>query len=202
MGLPILLTAYGPEAALPIFLIIGFHGPILMPLTMGLIQVDKGGKGALAQQARAILAELAKNPIIVGLAVGFLTNVSGVEIPGPLDRVAEMVGGTAVPCALFALGCALGSYPLTGDVAPALLLVPLKLVVHPALVWVLAVPVFGLEGLWVKVAVTMAAMPTGINAYLFGARYESAPGVAARSIFLSTLFSLLTISGILYFFQM
>ena len=201
MGLPILLTAYGPEATLPIFLIIGFHGPILMPLTTGLIQMDRGGKGALATQARAILLDIGKNPIILGLLAGFLTNLAGVELPGPLDRVAEMVGGTTVPCALFALGAALASYPLTGDVPPALILMSLKLLVHPALVWVLAVPVFGLEGIWVKVVVTMAAMPTGVNAYLFGARYEAAPGVAARTMLLSTVASVLTISVVLFLFS-
>ena len=77
------------------------------------------------------------------------------------------------------LGASLALYPLFGDVPPALVLSALKLLVHPTLVWVLAVPVFGLEGIWVAVAVSMAAMPSGINVYLFGARYEAAPGVAA-----------------------
>ncbi len=201
MGLPILLTAYGPEASLPVFLIIGFHGPVLMPITTGLIQVDRGGTDALATQARAIFLEIGKNPIILGLLAGFLANVGGVELAGPLDRITEMVGGTAVPCALFALGAALASYPLTGDVPPAVVLLTLKLLVHPALVWVLAVPVFGLDGIWVKVAVTMAAMPTGVNAYLFGARYEAAAGVAARTMLLSTIASVFTISVALYLFS-
>ena len=65
----------------------------------------------------------------------------------------------------------------------------------------LAVPVFGLEGIWVPVAVTMAAMPSGINVYLFGARYDAAPGVAARTVFLTNVFSLVTLSVVLYAFQ-
>ena len=84
-----------------------------------------------------------------------------------------------------------------GDVGPAVLLTALKLVLHPLIVWIVAVPVLGLSGLWVAVAVTMAAMPTGVNAYLFGARYDAAAGVAARTVFLSTLLSLGTISVLL-----
>jgi predicted permease len=144
---------------------------------------------------------LVRNPIILGLGAGLAVNLGGVEIPAPLDRLVEMVGASAVPCALFALGSALAAYPLTGDVPPAVLLTLLKLLVHPALVWVLAVPVCGLEGIWVPVAVTMAAMPSGINVYLFGARYEAAPGVAARTVFLSTVGSLGTISVLLYLFR-
>jgi len=200
MGIPILFTAYGPEATLPVFLIIGFQGPILMPVTTGLLQLGQQGGAHPGKQAVAILLQLVKNPIILGLTAGILTNLSGVELSGPLDRIAELTGGTAVPCALFAMGAALGSYPLTGDIPPAILLMTLKNLVHPALVWVLAVPVFGLEGIWVRVAVTMAAMPTGVNAYLFGARYDAAPGVAARTILLSTLVSVGTISALLFWF--
>jgi predicted permease len=200
MGLPILLTAFGPEANLPIFLIIAFHGPILMPLVSGLIQVGRG-EASLGQQFRNVALELVRNPIIVGLALGLAANLGGFTIPESLDRLAEMVGASAVPCALFALGASLAAYPLTGDVRPAIVLTFLKLLVHPALVWILAVPVFGCEGIWVPVAVTMAAMPSGINVYLFGARYDAAPGVAARTVFLSTVFSLGTISVLLYLFQ-
>jgi malonate transporter and related proteins len=112
--------------------------------------------------------------------------------------MAEMVGASAVPCALFALGASLAGYPLIGDVPPALVLTVIKVVAHPALVWILAVPILGLEGIWVKVAVVMAAMPSGINVYLFGARYDVAPGVAARTVLLSTVASLVTIPVFLY----
>lgn len=201
MGIPILLTAYGPEAMLPIILIIAFHAPTLMPLTAGMIQVGKGGDVSVGAQARNIGLDLVRNPIIMGLILGLLMNWSGWAIPGPLDRMAEMLGSAAVPCALFALGASLAGYPLTGDVSPALVLSALKLFVHPALVWVLAVPVLGLEGVWVPVAVTMAAMPSGINVYLFGARYDAAPGVAARTVFLTTAGSLITVSVVLFLFQ-
>jgi len=201
IGIPILFTAYGPEATLPTLLIIAFHGPVLMSLTTGLIKLEKGGDVTLGGQLGAIGLELVRNPIIVGIVAGLLVNVSGLEVPVILDRVTEMVGASAVPCALFALGASLAGYPMTGDVSPALILTGMKLVVHPALVWFFAVPVFGLEGIWVPVAVTMAAMPSGINVYLWGARYDAAPGVAARTVFLTTLFSLGTLSFVLYLFR-
>jgi malonate transporter len=201
IGIPILFTAFGPDATVPTLLILAFHGPVLMSLTTGLIQVGKGGEVSLASQAKAISLELIRNPIIMGIALGLLANVSGFTVPGSLDRIAEMMAASAVPCSLFALGASLAGYPMTGDVFPALLLSGLKLLVQPALVWVLAVPVLGLEGIWVPVAVTMAAMPSGINVYLFGARYNAAPGVAARTVFLTTVFSLGTLSLILYWFH-
>jgi malonate transporter len=73
----------------------------------------------------------------------------------------------------------------------------IKLAVHPLIVWVLAAPVFGLEGLWVSVPVVMASMPSAVNVYLFGARYDTAPGVAARTVLVTTVGSVVTIAVVL-----
>lgn len=200
IGIPILFTAYGPEATLPTLLIIAFHGPILMSLTTGLIQWEKAGKLKLVDQIRTISIELIRNPIIMGIVLGLLGNVTGMALPAAVDGVAEMLGAAAVPTSLFALGASLAGYRLTGDAAPAVALSALKLVVHPLLVWILAVPVMGLEGIWVPVAVTMAAMPSGINVYLFGARYQAAPGVAARTVLVTNILSIATLSFVLYLF--
>jgi predicted permease len=201
LAIPIIITAYGPDATLPILLLIAFHGPTLMPLTTTLIQIHRGSEVSATQQVRAVGMELVRNPIIMGLLFGLVANLSGIALPGGLDRTVELIGSSAVPCALFAMGASLASYPLFGDVAPAVALATVKLFLHPLFVWILAVPVFGLEGIWVPVAVTMAAMPTGVNAYLFGARYDAAPGVAARTILLGTIIGVGTISTVLLLFH-
>lgn len=200
IGIPVLFTAYGDEATLPTLLIIAFHGPVLMSLTAGLIQLARVGQLSLGRQARSVAADITRNPIILGLLSGIAMNLSGFSIPEPIDRIAQMLGSAAVPTALFALGASLAAYPLNGNAPPALLLSVLKLTVQPLLVWVLAVPVLRLHGIWVPVAVVMAAMPSGINVYLFGARYGAAPEVAARTVLVSTVGSLLTISFLLHLF--
>jgi predicted permease len=43
----------------------------------------------------------------------------------------------------------------------------------------------------------MAAMPSAVNVYLFGARYDTAPGVAARTVLVTTVGSVVTIAVVL-----
>jgi predicted permease len=200
LGIPIILTAFGPEASLPLFLIIAFHSATFMPLTAGLIQWSRERGVSTRKQLGAVLGQLFRNPIIMGLLLGFLVNRAGVTLPGPVDRFAELMGGAAVPCALFAMGASLAGYPLAGDARSAVALTALKLAAHPLLVWIVAVPILQLEGLWVAVPVVMGGMPSGVNVYLFGARYDAAPSVAARTVFLSSLLSLGTISALLILF--
>ncbi len=198
LGIPIVLTNFGPEASLPLFLVITFHGATYFPITTALIHVGQGMGVSASRQAGVILKELGTNPIILGLGTGLVMNLTGTTLPGAVDSLADMLGGAGVPCALFAMGASLASYPMAGDVRPVLWLIPLKLVVHPLLVWVLAVPLLGLEGLWVVVAVVLAGMPTGIMPYMFAARYDAAPGIAARTCILTTVGSAFSISVILY----
>jgi predicted permease len=201
VGIPIVLTAFGPDATLPLFLIIAFHSATFMPLTVALIEAGRGGDVSAGRQLRAVVNQVIRNPIVIGLALGLTANLTGLALPGPLDRFAELLGGAAVPCALFAMGGSLAAYPMMGDLSPAVVLTSLKLLVHPLVAWLVAVPLLGLEGLWVAVAVVMAGMPSGVNVYLFGARYEAAPGVAARTVFLTSLFSIATLSLLLLLFQ-
>ncbi|HJO03498.1 MAG TPA: AEC family transporter [Acidobacteriota bacterium] len=201
LGIPLLLTVLGPEAALAIFLLLLPHSAVLMTLTMVLIRLGRGREVSVGAQLRVVVGELIRNPIILALVAGLSANLSGLVLPGPLATVVQMLGAAAVPCALFAMGASLAAYPLAGDVLSTLPLVLLKLLVHPLLVWVLAVPVLGLDGVWVPVAVLMATMPTGINVYLVATRYDGGTGVAARTIFLSTAISVITISTALYLFR-
>ena len=197
MGIPVVLTAFGPEATLPLFLIISFHSALFMPLTAGLIQWSRGRGVSWGDRIREVVRALAQNPIVLGLALGTVLNLTGVVLPGPLDRTLELLGTAAVPCALFTMGAAVAGYPLTGDLHPSAALAVLKLVVHPLVVWTVGRWLLHLDGLWLSVAVVMAAMPSGINVYLFGARYEAAAGVAARTVLLTSLFSVATLSTLL-----
>ncbi|MBT8403734.1 MAG: AEC family transporter, partial [Gemmatimonadetes bacterium] len=197
LGIPIVLTGLGPEASLPLFLIIGFHSAVLMPVTVAILHLDAGEVAPRTSRAAVVVREIVRNPIVMGLALGLLANVAGFTLPGPLDRMAEILGGAAVPCALFAMGASLAAYPAGGDTPPASALAFLKLVVHPLIVWVLLGPLLGLDGIWLSTAVVVAAMPTGINVYLFGARYDAAPSVAARTVLLASAMSVVTVSLLL-----
>jgi len=197
MGIPVVLTALGPDASLPMLIIIGFHSATFMPLTVALIQAGRGGESAVAGRIVAVFGDVLRNPIILGILAGLVVNRTGLPLPTSLQGLLGFLGAAAVPCALFAMGASLATYPLRGDVSPAVALTVLKLVVHPLLVWLVAVPLLGLQGMAVDVAIVLAAMPSAVNVYLFGARYEAAPGIAARTVVLTTVASVLTIIAVL-----
>lgn len=198
LGIPLVMTAYGPSAALPLFVMIACHSLLMLPPTNALIEAARGGK----QSAAATLLNLGRSvlgtPIIWGLSCGLAFALSGIEIPGPVDTVAKGLGGAATPCALFALGASLTRYSLGGNLREPAVLVALKTVVHPLLVWLLATQVFDVPPLWMMTGVLLAALPAGITPYLFAQRYNACQSTVASAVFLSTVLSVFTLSGLLF----
>ena len=73
----------------------------------------------------------------------------------------------------------------------------LKTLVFPALVWLVAEGLLALDPMWQAVLVLMAALPVGINTYLFAEQYRTGVPLAAGSTVLSTGLSMITIPLIL-----
>lgn len=200
LGTPLILTAFGDEATLPLFLLIAFHGVLILPVGTILIETGLSARSRLdgdavriGEIARQAVLGVVTNPIIIGLAAGLAANLAGWAPTGALDRMAGLLGQAALPCALFAMGAALARFRLAGAVPQALAIVAVKLVAHPLAVWLLAVELFALDPLWAGVAVVLAGMPTGVNIYLYAQRYEIEIGAIATAILIGTVLSVLTI---------
>jgi malonate transporter len=185
VGVPLILEAYGPAGAVPLFLLIAIHLPLMVSAAMLLAE---GRSANLLRVGR----QLAVNPILLGIAVSVLVKATAAPVPSTVRSVIDMLGSSASPCALFAMGMALKRYGLGDHVRLAGFLVGLKLLVHPALVFLLATRVFPVPPVWAGVAVLFAAAPSGINAYLFAERYRTGVAIAAGSITLGTVASVLS----------
>jgi malonate transporter len=187
LSVPITLGVYGDEAAVPLFLLIAFHSATLFTLTTVVAELGIGASGELRKLPRAVASSLVTNPILVGLASGLLLRLSPVPVPIALDRTAQFLGQAAMPMALFALGANLARFRLGALWREALVLCLFKNVAFPLLVFVVATWIVPLEPVTRAVAVVTAAMPAGINAYLFSVRYDSAVGEASATIVASTI---------------
>ena len=157
LGIPLVLQAYGEAAAVPLSLIVAFHSALLFTATTVAAEAGIGGKVPAPALARNILKGLATNPILWGIGAGLALNLQGLRLPAVADRLAEILGAAALPAALFALGANLSRFRLAGSVQEALLLSAFKILLYPALVWLLGTYLIPLQPVSLTVAVTVAA---------------------------------------------
>ncbi|MCK0198070.1 AEC family transporter [Ancylobacter sp. 6x-1] len=191
VGVPLILQAFGPEGAVPLFLLIAVHLPIMMVVAT---IATEGAKTGLSGPGLAKLARtLALNPILLGIYAGGIAKLAGYVPGGVLKQTLDMLAASAVPCALISLGLALHRYPIQGDFKPAVVITALKLILHPLIVYIL-VHLLPMPPVWADVAVAFAAMPCGVNAYLLAQRYKAGVAASASAVSLSTGLSLITVT--------
>ncbi|GLK54924.1 putative permease [Methylopila capsulata] len=197
VGVPLILQAYGDAGAVPLFLLLAIHLPIMMSVAALLIE-SSGAAGRPLEVAWRLAKTIVTHPIILALAAGVAAKSAGVVPTGAARSIVDQLAATASPCALVSMGLALKRYGILSDRVPVLTITALKLILHPFLVWVLAFYVLPVPPVWGGVAVLFAAMPSGINAYLVAARYKTGETTSSAAIAVSTALSVVTVSGWLW----
>jgi len=193
LGIPLIPRALGDDALFPLFLLISVHGITVFTAVTVIIEIARGRDAGLANLPKQVANGLIGNPLIVGLGLGFLWKLTDLGIHPVAADVFHLVATSVTPAALFVLGSSLASYSISGSLAPAVLVTTLKNAIHPLAVFILG-SLLGLEALWLSVATMLAAMPAGMNMYLFASRYHVSPPTATTSILMSTISSIVTIS--------
>lgn len=203
LGIPVILSAFGPEAATPIAILVTCDSILLWMLgTLHMELALRGvGIGSLASTARTVL-DLLRNPIIAAVIIGTLWRWSGFGLPEVLDKLILLLGGAAIPVSLTALGMTLARYKLIGQTPTLLLIVVLKLIAFPAVALWLGITVFGLTPVWAGVLAVFTCMPVGANAFIFASRYERAVGSVSAAVAVSTVIAVMTVTATLAVLQM
>lgn len=204
LGIPLVLTAFGPRAALPQSAILALQSVILISLTSFIVELaqgkddpESGGIGAILKSAGTALAT---NPIIVSMAAGFAWGRGGLGLHDIAERFLVFLGQAATPTALFALGASLTRFHLGGDLRQVAVIGLFKLALLPGLVFLSAKYVFALDPLTVAVATISAAMPSGVNAFVLAMRYETLVARIAAAVIATTAFAWAIAAGLLAWF--
>lgn len=186
VGVPLILQAYGSEGAIPLFLLIAIHLPIMFTTATLLIEGRK-------THIMIVIRQLITHPILLAIIFSALFHLSGWSVPPLMTTLIEAIAASALPCALIAMGIALKRYGIRGHLIQAGVFTVLKLIIHPAIVYIFAFHIFPVPPVWAGVAVLFAAAPSGINAYLFAERYKTGVQIASSGIALSTALSVFSI---------
>jgi predicted permease len=198
LGFPISQAHFGDQATLPVSLVISIHAPVLWLAATIHLETARHGKLSPLPLLRQLGLELLKNPIVLALLAGSVWHLTEFGLHPVADKLLDLLGDAGVPTALVALGLTLASYPLKGHGNGIALLIALKMLLLPVLVWAMVSFAISLPPLWTKVAVLLAAMPAGANAYLFAQRHDSAAAASSGAIAIGTAVALFTTAFLLW----
>jgi predicted permease len=199
MGPGLAILALGEQAAVPVALIFCFENIMhftIAPMMMALAGSDKEPPLTLAA---GVVKKIALHPFIIATAFGVAAAAFGFHAPVALDRLLDYLAKAAAPCALFAMGVTLALRPLKRVPRELGAIALLKLVLHPALCYMMLSVVGNFSATWVFAAVLLASLPTATNVFVIAQQYHVWVERASASILLTTILSVGTVTALLYF---
>ncbi len=208
MGIPILLMAFGPQAAVPAAIATILHN---IPAIMAVIithDVYEQQKNSLLKTIANAFITTVKNPLTLSVIFGVIFSIFEIPLPHFIKRLAEFLSGAAGPTALFALGIGLSQISINKEMLSQKIkwifsIIGFKVILQP-LATCLALVLLAAHvevDIWFITAVIMAAQPIGAGVYVFARKYDYFSEEASLAIVISLLITLLTLTILLNYSQ-
>lgn len=187
--LPIAERLVGENAGIPMAGIVMFDAGLLFPVTVVITAVITAREKGKANIAGMLL----KNPFIYAPGIGILLGLMGDTAPSGIMTFAEFGGAAASPVLLFALGITLAGSNLRRIGMAVWVVVGVKLVAHPVIVWGLLGTVAASQ-FTSDITLLVAAGPCGAMPFVIATQYGVKTENIAKAVLISTTLSILSLA--------
>jgi predicted permease len=199
VGLPIVFSAVGPAGLRKAGILLGFIVPLLNGLSIVALMTPHGaGKGeGIATTASRIARQIVTNPIILACLAGIVWSMLKLSLPGMIDRTFRLLTPATLPLSLLCLGGSFSFERARKGFAVAAVASFLKGVVLAG-IGIVLYRWMGLSGEDMRIGVIMLGCPTAVVTYVMAARLQGDTDLAGTIIIVSTVTSVVTITGWLF----
>lgn len=207
IGFPLVTQVFGASTAgVGLALAMVVENFILIPLALALADADVGDQpgGSRAQRLRAALLQsargIARNPMIHGIALGFLFSVLGWRLPEPIAKAVNLFAMSCAAISLMVIGGSLVGIRARGMARDVGAIAAGKLLLHPLAVLLLVVLLPDMQRDLQTAVVLMAAVPM-LGIYPILAQKHGHDGMAAAAQLGTTVLSFFTLTSLLWLLQ-
>ncbi|WP_342032475.1 AEC family transporter [Mesobacillus boroniphilus] len=138
-----------------------------------------------------------KNPVIYALLLGVFFRATSIKIPEFIWTPIENTSNAFLAFALITLGAQSAYIKFHQLSTPLVLTLIGTLVVAPSIAFV-SIFILGLEGTVAQALFIASSFPTSRNSSLLTLEYGNHPEYAAQAVLLTTIFSMLTVTTVIY----
>lgn len=170
MGLPLIIGLLGPAATVPLIVALAVDLIVMLPLSLLLLEGAKHAQGS--NPIGKIVRGTVTNPVVLAIIAGVLASLLEVDWPEGVDYLLDLLGQSAGPAALFAIGVALVGRPIAEKRAELATMSIAKLIAHPIAVFIGFWLVGTVSGLEAKAVLLLAALPTAGNVFVVATTYD------------------------------
>ncbi len=190
LGYPVILSVFGTQGL--IRAIFYDMGSIMLFIGFGILFML-----IFKSKSSDIIKTAFLFPPLWGVLFGIIFNLLNIEI-GLFKNIIEFLSGAAIPLIMISLGLSLQARDVKGYFGAASFVSIIRLVFAPLIALVL-VYLMGIGGLERSVIIVEAAMPSAMLSLVLAINYDLDVDAVVASIFLTTVFSMVTIPLLITF---
>ena len=211
MGIPLVIAAFGNEAALPAALATLIHNIPVITIVLLVCESAFVMKNSQQRQLKIktlwlIVKPVLTSPLTISVIAGIIVAAFEINLPVAITTFSQLLANASGATALFAIGLGLvGQFSLMKGSdfrkAEVGVIVGLKLFIQPIVTFILLMYVFDVEPLWGVISLMMSALPVGAGVFVFAQKYEKMMNQTLTAILVSILLSIISLSIILVFIK-
>ncbi|MCV6547183.1 MAG: AEC family transporter [Cohaesibacter sp.] len=198
MGPGLTIAALGPAATVPTALIFCFDSILLFTLIPIMMALSGTERLSGQQTILYVVKKVFLHPFIIATIIGVLAAAIQVQPPDWINTMLSYLSNAAAPCALFAMGVAVALRQVRKVPAEMPILLAIKLLIHPMLVYLLLSQLDGIPQSWIYTAILMACLPPAANVFVVAQQYDIYVERASGAVMVGTLASVATVTTFLY----
>lgn len=196
MGIPVATALLGADQLGTVSILIAVVVPLFNMLSVVVLEVFRGQK----PKPLHILGQIAKNPLVIGSALGILTLAAGIRLPHILEQTIQNVSAIASPLQLFLLGAFFQFSGLKTYRRELVTVSAAKLIVSPGLFLGLGA-LLGFRGVAFVSLIGIFASPTAVNSFTMAQQMGGDAELAGDIVVTTSAVSILTMFLWIFLFK-
>src|SRR5262249_41635217 len=157
IGLPLLLTVYGPDGALPSIVAALIYTFLFLTTIIAVLEAARAKEPSRLRMVTQLAVTLVRNPVVLAPLLGIAYSLTLWPLPKAVSNYLDLMASAVGSTALFAVGLSLVGRKLVTNAVEVVWLCVLKTVVNPLLTFVLVTYVFAMDAFWSQAAVILSA---------------------------------------------
>lgn len=196
MGLPLVSNLFGEEKLGTTALVVTIVVPIYNILAVVTFELFRGGKPNVFK----ILKNIAKNPLVIGAALGLIAMLFEIRLPEFASSVVSQLAGAAAPITLIILGASFKLGSTKESMRDLIISVGARLVIIPAVFLSVAVAL-GFRGEDFATLIALFCTPVAVTSFTMAQQMGGDSDLAANSVVFSSVISCVTMFLWIFLFK-
>ncbi|GAB4527417.1 MAG: AEC family transporter [Roseibium sp.] len=198
MGPGLTLAVLGEQATVPTALILAFDNALMFILAPLLMALAGAENDSILGTLKQIAVRIFTHPFILATIAGVLAAALEFRPPQAINTMLLYLSNAAAPCALFAMGVNIALRPVGRIPLELPVVLSVKLLMHPILVFLLLSWLGGFDPTWVATAVLMSCLPPATNVFVIAQQYGTYVQRASSFVLIGTAVSIITVTGFIW----